>query len=168
MKSIINYICEKLSSFNVWIMCGLPGSGKSTYIKKNLPKNVEIINQDQIRVELGIMDNIDKKKIGNSEQEKEVRKINFERIDNCINNRKDFVVDNTNIKYGYIQNLYDRLKKAGANVKIIIIDTPIEICKERRKNDIPAKVLDDMQLGIDKVKRKFSKNKDTEIINNSY
>ena len=168
MKRIINYIYEKLNSFNVWIMCGLPGSGKSTYIKNNLPKNVEIINQDQIRVELGIMDNIDKKKIGNSEQEKEVRKINFERIDNCINSRKDFVVDNTNIKSGYVQNLYDRLKKVGANVKIIIIDTPIEICKERRKNDIPAKVLDDMQLGIDKVKKKFSKNKDTEIINNSY
>jgi len=168
MKSIINYIYEKLNSFNVWIMCGLPGSGKSTYIKKNLPKNIEIINQDQIRVELGIMNNINKKKIGNSEQEKEVRKINFERIDNCINNRKDFIVDNTNIKSGYVQNLYDRLKKVGADVKIIIIDTPIEICKERRKNDIPAKVLDDMQLGIDKVKKKFSKNKDTEIINNSY
>jgi len=168
MKNICLFILEKLNSFNVWIMCGLPGSGKSTYIKKNLPKNVEIINQDQIRVELGIMDNIDKKKIGNSEQEKEVRRINFDRIDNCINNRKDFVVDNTNIKSGYVQNLYDRLKKAGANVKIIIIDTPVNICKERRKNNIPEKVIDDMQLGIDKVKKKFSNNPDTKIINNKY
>lgn len=168
MKNICSFILEKLNSFNVWIMCGLPGSGKSTYIKENLPKDIEIINQDSIRVELGIMDNIDKKKIGNSEQEKEVRKINFERIDNCINNRKDFVVDNTNIKYGYVQNLYDRLKKAGANVKIIIIDTPVNICKERRKNNIPEKVIDDMQLGIDKVKKKFSNNPNTEIITNSY
>ena len=146
MKNICSFILEKLNSFNVWIMCGLPGSGKSTYIKENLPKDIEIINQDSIRVELGIMDNVDKKKIGNSEQEKEVRKINFERIDNCINNRKDFVVDNTNIKFGYVQNLYDRLKKAGANVKIIIIDTPVNICKKRRKNNIPEQVLDDMQL----------------------
>lgn len=168
MKDIYSFILEKLSSFNVWIMCGLPGSGKSTYIKENLPNDIEIINQDSIRVELGIMDNINKKKIGNSEQEKEVKRINFERIDNCINNRKDFVVDNTNIKSGYVQNLYDRLKKVGANVKIIIIDTPVDICKERRKNDIPEKVIDDMQLGIDKVKKKFSKNKDTEIITTSY
>lgn len=168
MKDLITYIFEKLNPFNVWVMCGLPGSGKSTYIKENLPKDIEIINQDSIRVELGIMDNVDKKKIGDSEQEKEVRQINFERIDNCINNRKDFVVDNTNIKSGYVQNLYDRLKKAGANVKIIIIDTPVNICKERRKNNIPEKVIDDMQLGIDKVKKKFSKNKDTEIITTSY
>ena len=33
MKNIISFLLEKLSEFNVWIMCGLPGSGKSTYIK---------------------------------------------------------------------------------------------------------------------------------------
>ena len=55
MKSLISYIFEKQNPFNVWIMCGLPGSGKSTYIKEELPKNIEIINQDSIRVELGIM-----------------------------------------------------------------------------------------------------------------
>ena len=168
MKSLITYLFERQNPFNVWIMCGLPGSGKSTYIKEELPKSVNIISQDYIRQELGIMKDDEHKAIGNSEQEKEVRRINFDRIDNCINNRKDFVVDNTNIKSGYVQNLYDRLKKAGANVKIIIIDTPVNICKERRKNNIPEKVIDDMQLGIDKVKKKFSKNKDTEIINNSY
>ena len=65
MKNIISFLFEKLSEFNVWIMCGLPGSGKSTYIKEELPKNIEIINQDSIRVELGIMDNVEEKKLGN-------------------------------------------------------------------------------------------------------
>ncbi len=168
MKSIITYIFEKLNPFNVWIMCGLPGSGKSTYIKEELPKNIEIINQDSIRIELGIMNNDEEKKIGNNEQEKEVTKICLERIDKAIKERRDFVIDNTNIKSGRIQNYYDKLKKAGANIQIIIIDTPKEICKERRKENIPEKVIDDMELGINKVKKTFANNKDVKIITNRY
>jgi len=168
MKSLITYIFEKQNPFNVWIMCGLPGSGKSTYIKEELPKNIEIINQDSIRVELGIMDNVEEKKLGSKEQEKEVTRICLEKIDTAIKERKDFVIDNTNIKAGRVQSYYDKLKKANANVQIIIIDTPKEICKERRKEHIPEKVIDDMQLGIDKVKMKFKDNKDTKIITNRY
>ena len=168
MKSLITYIFEKQNPFNVWIMCGLPGSGKSTYIKEELPKNIEIINQDSIRVELGIMDNVEEKKLGSKEQEKEVTRICLEKIDTAIKERKDFVIDNTNIKAGRVQSYYDKLKKVGANVQIIIIDTPKEICKERRKEHIPEKVIDDMQLGIDKVKMKFKDNKDTKIITNRY
>lgn len=168
MKSLITYMFEKQNPFNVWIMCGLPGSGKSTYIKEELPKNIEIINQDSIRVELGIMDNVEEKKLGNKEQEKEVTRICLERIDKTIKERKDFAIDNTNIKIGRVQNYYDKLKKANANIQIIIIDTPKEICKERRKEHIPEKVIDDMQLGLDEVKEKFKNNKDTKIISDRY
>ena len=108
MKSLIAYLFERQNSFNAWIMCGLPGSGKSTYIKKELPKNIEIINQDSIRVELGIMKDDDHKAIGNSEQEKEVTRICLERIDKAIKDRRDFAIDNTNIKAGRVQNYYDK------------------------------------------------------------
>jgi len=163
MKHILSFILEKLNPFNVWIMVGVPGSGKSTWIKNNLKKDINIVNQDSIRVELGIMKNINQKRIGNKEQEKEVRQINFDRIDKLIHDRKDFVIDNTNIKLGYVQNLYDKLRKAGANVKIVILDTNKELCKERRKKDMHEKVIDDMYLGVQKVKNKFKDNKDTII-----
>ena len=110
----------------------------------------------------------DHKAIGNSEQEKEVTRICLERIDKAIKDRRDFAIDNTNIKAGRVQNYYDKLKKANANVQIIIIDTPKEICKDRRKEHIPEKVIDDMQLGLDKVKEKFKNNKDTKIIKDRY
>ena len=141
MKNIISFLFEKLTGFNVWIMCGLPGSGKSTYIKEELPQNIEIINQDSIRVELGIMDNVEEKKLGNKEQEKEVSRICLERIDKAIKERKDFAIDNTNIKAGRVQNFYSKLKKVGANVQIIIIDTPKEICKNVAKMIFQKKLL---------------------------
>ena len=166
MKSIINYIKESLNifenqnPFNVWIMVGLPGSGKSTYIKEELPKNIEIVNQDSIRV--------NHKAIGDKEQEKEVTRINDERINELIRQRKDFVIDNTNIKTGRVENYYSKLNKAGANVKIVIIDTPKDVCKKRRNDCIPEKVIDDMELGINKVKKTFKDNKDTIIITDRY
>lgn len=164
MRQILDYILEKSSSFNVYIMVGLPGSGKSTYIKDNLSSNIEIVNQDSIRVKLGIMKDINQKRIGNEEQEKEVTRINDKRIEQLIKDRKNFVIDNTNIKVGKIDHYLDLLKHTNANIKIIIIDTPIEVCKERRKEDIPEKVFDDMKIGLDKVKSKYKDNKYTKII----
>lgn len=168
MKNIISYIFEKLNPFNVWIMVGLPGSGKTTYIKEKLPKGINIISQDYIRQELGIMKDDKHKAIGSSDQEKEVTKICLERIDKAIKERKNFVIDNTNIKVGRVQNYYDKLKRASANIKIIIIDTPKDICKKRREECIPEKIIDDMQLGIDKVKRHFKDNKDVIIVKDRY
>lgn len=166
MKNINTFISEKLTPFNVWIMVGLPGSGKSTWVKKNLPKDIEVVNQDLIRVELGIMKDIDHKKIGDREQEKNVSKINNQRIEELILNRKDFVIDNTNVKVGKVENYYQRLTKTGANVKIVIIDTPVETCIDRRKNDIPKSVIEQMDEGVQKVKKQFGDDKNTIIVKN--
>lgn len=167
MKNIISFILEKLSPFNVYIMVGLPGSGKSTWIKNNLPEDIEIINQDSIRIELGIMDNDEQKRIGNKEQEKEVSKINDERVEKLIKDRKDFVIDNTNVKAGRVENYYKRLKKAGANVKIILVDTDAKTCYDRRKKDIPENVINQMDMGVRKVKQQFKDNKDLQIVHNT-
>ena len=74
MKSLIIYLFERQNPFNVWIMCGLPGAGKSTWIKNNLSKNIQVVNQDSIRIELGIMKNDNDKKLGDKIEEKEVTK----------------------------------------------------------------------------------------------
>lgn len=167
MKNIISFILEKLLPFNVWIMVGMPGAGKSTYIKDNLPKSVDIVNQDSIRQELGIMKDDIHKAIGTPEQEKEVSKINDERIEELIKKRKDFVIDNTNVKAGRVENYYKKLKKAGANVKIVVIDTPVDICIKRRNDCIPENIIKQMSLGVEKVKQQFKDNKDLEIVHNN-
>ena len=167
MKNILSFILEKLSPFNVWIMVGLPGAGKSTYIKEKLPKSISIVSQDYIRQELGIMKDDIHKAIGTIEQEKEVTKINDERVEKLIKDRKDFVIDNTNVKAGRVENYYNRLKKLGANVKIVVVDTPVEICIKRRNDCIPENIIKQMNLGVQKVKQQFKDNKDLEIIHNT-
>ena len=113
------------------------------------------------------MDNDEQKRIGNKEQEKEVSKINDERVEKLIKDRKDFVIDNTNVKAGRVENYYKRLKKAGANVKIILVDTDAKTCYDRRKKDIPENVINQMDMGVQKVKQQFKDNKDLQIVHNT-
>ena len=95
MRSLIQYIYES-KSFKCYIMIGLPGSGKSTWIKNNLPKNIEIVSKDLIRQDLGIIKDQDVKAIGNQEQEKEVKNIYHNKLEELLEQGKDFVIDNTN------------------------------------------------------------------------
>ena len=150
MKSLTQYILES-QSFSVYILVGLPGSGKSTWIKENHP-NIEILSKDNIRKELGIMDEDQIKKIGNKEQEKEVNKIYQERFLNLLEKEKDFAIDNTNIGTAtkYILDNIKRHNKHHNNCKSIGVNikTPKEVCMKRRENCIPEKVYNDMELGL--------------------
>ena len=148
MKSLLNYILES-KSFKCYIMIGLPGSGKTTWIKENLPKDIEIVSKDLIRQDLGIIKDQNVKAIGDKEQEKEVKKIYHEKLEQLLKEGKDFVIDNTNIgsSLTHILNQINKHNKKsiskcssiGVNIK-----TPVEVCMKRRDNCIPKKVYDQM------------------------
>ena len=144
MKSLKDFILESQKKSNVYIMIGLPGSGKSTWIKDNLDKNIEIISKDQIRKELGIMDDDQKKKIGDAQQEKEVKKIHNERFEDNLKKGNDIVLDNTNIGKT-LKYILDRCKYYNAQTIGVNIKTPKEVCMKRRENCISEKVYNDME-----------------------
>lgn len=77
-------------------MIGIPGSGKSTWIKNNLPRNINIISKDQIRINLGIMEKT-RKAIGTKEEEERVQKIYESLLSEALNSGKSFVIDNVNL-----------------------------------------------------------------------
>lgn len=138
MKNLKDYIVES-NEFDVYIMCGLPGSGKSTWIKETHPE-AEIVSRDIIRAELGFTKNVDEKAVLSKEQEEQVTKREHELIRKYAMKRKSFAVDDLNTGR-YRKDLISTLKKYGAHTIGVNVKTPVETCIERRKGQIPADVL---------------------------
>lgn len=147
MKNLKDYIFES-NKFNVYIMCGLPGSGKSTWVKETHPE-AEIVSRDIIRAELGFTKDVDEKVVLAKEQEEQVTQKEHELIKRYSNNKKSFAVDDLNTGR-YRKDLIRTLKRYGAHVIGVNVKTPIETCIERRKGQIPAdvirKIADNMQF----------------------
>lgn len=125
--------CIIKSNFNMYIMIGVPGSGKDTYIKKFLP-NVESISRDDIREEL-----VDGKIYGRKLQldntkESIVTDIVNSRIRLCCENKKSFIINQTNMKKKYRTELKEIALKYGTpNIIYVYVEAPsIEECKRRR------------------------------------
>lgn len=82
------------------VMCGLPGSGKSTWVENftkyqkilKSSKNIIVLSRDSIRDELfGSRDNM--------EHEKEVSELFEKRLKAALLERASIIIDNTNIKF---------------------------------------------------------------------
>ena len=147
MKNLKDYIFES-NKFNVYLMCGLPGSGKSTWVKETHPE-AEIVSRDIIRAELGFTKDVDEKAVLTKEQEEQVTQKEHELIKRYSNKKKSFAVDDLNTGR-YRKDLIRTLKRYGAHVIGVNVKTPIETCIERRKGQIPAdvirKIADNMQF----------------------
>jgi predicted kinase len=124
-----------------YILCGIPGSGKSTFAKKNLP-NAVLISRDICRVELGFTTSVDDKFVGNREQESQVTILETQKIKEAIESGKDIVLDNIN-GGPYLQKTVDTVKSFNPDIKIFgcNIMTPLEVCIVRRKGQIHENIM---------------------------
>lgn len=127
---------KKDGEFCVYIMCGIPGAGKSTYTQNYLSDKV-IISIDEIRCELGVQgqspDN-DLKRIGNPEEEKKVFEVYYNKLIECCKNKQDCVLDNLNITKESRKEILDRVEEYNPIIKIVYIEPEdfIETCSKRR------------------------------------
>ena len=133
--------------FNVVIMVGFPGAGKDHFIEHNL-KNFAVISRDEIRIELGIM-SPEKKGVGTKEQEQEVTDISNRLMEEYCRDRKSFVVNNTSLPRRRRKEIIEKILPYNPYVTIILVDTPIDICKERRKGYIGDSVYENMEKSFD-------------------
>lgn len=125
--------------FRVYMMCGIPGSGKSTYIEEHLSK-YPYISRDAIRTEMGMTES-GKKAVGTPEQEREVTRREYAAIEKLCRQRKSFVVDDTFTKRKYRDQLRKFVERYTPYVEIIYMDTPLDVCIRRRRNDIGADIM---------------------------
>lgn len=124
--------------FNVYVMVGVPGSGKSTYVQNNL-SHLPMISRDLIRIELGMCKEGEKYK-GTREEERLVTEYQNALIKNYCSKKQSFVIDDMNTGRWRPQ-LIDKLRENGAKIIFVRVNTPLEVCIQRRDGQIDAETM---------------------------
>lgn len=117
------------------MLVGIPGSGKSTYLKKLNIQNVMVVSPDEIRREIT-------GSISDQSRNGDVRKITEERINQYLSEGKYVILDATNINTKLRTSFINRIKhnNRGINTYATLFDTNPEESKRRIAKDIENKV----------------------------
>lgn len=121
------------------MMCGIPGSGKSTYIEEHLMKrhkSVVIISRDIIRHELGFTKSSDEKAVLNFHEERTVTEHERNKIAECCERGDVFVIDDINTRPKYRKSLIRFLKEHGCKIIAVNITCDLDICIANRSGQI--------------------------------
>lgn len=133
-----------------YLMIGIPGAGKNTYISKNLTNdNIVSISRDDIRIELGYCKD-GEKYVGSIEEEKNVTDRYFEILNDAIKNSKDVVLNDMNIKRKYRDILTTYLRKEGYSITFVYVEAPTLAHNiQRREGQISAEVIKKIALSFE-------------------
>lgn len=148
----------------LYIMCGIPGSGK-TILAEKLPLNMmahnklNIIKSDDVRksflVQYGFNDvdhqNFLSDEVLSVEKKRTIEDRVWESIEadvkNTLSNDEDIVIDATNTEQWILEDWFNFSNDGGHKAKVIIMSTPLNICIERnnvRKTPVPEDVMSRM------------------------
>lgn len=123
-----------------FLMVGLPGSGKSTWIKNNLPSDIPIISRDIIRHKLGFTDSVEHKAVLSKDKENTVTEYENGLIHRYLSMGLDIVIDDINTGK-YRKKMIQFLRDNGAEVVGVRMNTSLDTCIQRRDDQIPADVM---------------------------
>lgn len=150
MKKLSTYINEAKSKFTCYMLIGLPGSGKSTWCKTNHP-DLPVVSRDIIRSTgegyefkefcLGFTKNVDEKAVLDFRKENQVTEKERELMKKLAKEKRDFIMDDTNLKTKYRKQSIQFLRTIGAKIVGVYFDTPLETCIKRRKGQIDAETM---------------------------
>lgn len=136
------------------VLIGLPGSGKSTYAKewvKEDPENRVRYNNDDFRTMI--------LKTWENKPNQVVIESKIALLKTWMRMGLDIVVDNTNLMSYEIES-YKVLVRDFPEYEVVlkIIDTPLEICKERnqiRDSHMDNSFLDQAQKLLNEIKKEY-------------
>ena len=127
-----------------YMVVGLPGSGKSTYIEKYLA-NCCIHSSDAIREELS-------GDVNNQDINKQVFNTLHKRVKEVLAAGKSVVYDATNISWKRRKAFLQELSSIKCRKECILIATPFELCVQRNKardRAVPYFVIERMYKNFD-------------------
>ncbi len=115
-------------------MCGVGFSGKSTLAKQIAEHTgATLVSQDALFFEKEKEMNLDQ---DSDKQWRMLLDMCLERIKENLETGKSVVFDNTNTRFEHREELRELAKSVEAETKVIFLDTPIEIQKERQKKNL--------------------------------
>ena len=129
------------NDFKVYVMVGVAGAGKDTWIKENVP-NLPVLSRDIVRKEIGLQG---EKTVGTKAQEELVTKIINERMDDYLSMKQSFVVNNMHIIKKYRDAVKERVRPYGPKLIYVYVEAPTpEVNKIRRNGQIRPEEIDSM------------------------
>lgn len=121
----------------VIMLCGLPGAGKDTWIRKNVDKDVPVISLDALRDELDLV-------AGDASDTGKVLSAAREQCKVYLRKKQPFVWNSTNIVSPLRNQLVNLLTEYNARVRIVYLEVPWLTLTEQNRNRearVPANVM---------------------------
>ena len=130
---------EKIKAY---MMVGLPGAGKDTWIKENLPEDICIVGRDEERARLGFGDE-DNKMPGDLKDEVLIVQEWRKRMVQCAKECKNFVINDINIMQKGRKFIKGLLKDYEIYWTYVVVTTSdINVNKKRRKGQLDPEFIE--------------------------
>ena len=124
----------------LYVMIGVPGSGKSTFVKDH--PEIDVVCPDEIRQELfGDAEN--------QEQGNKVFQIAFNRARKLLDAGQDVIFDSTNVRRKYRKDYFKKFPDVSKVA--VFVNTSIDECKRRnagRDRKVPDEVITRMAKNL--------------------
>lgn len=113
---------------SLYILVGIPCSGKSYYAKKIFePKNIKIVSTDEIRIEISGTRKFD------IDRNNEIFETAFSRIKEELISGRDVVFDATNTNKKYRRTVIKLGKSCKSRIVAVVMKTPLSVCLKRNR-----------------------------------
>lgn len=123
---------EQQKKSKLWVLIGIPASGKSSWIQEHIsffdePEKVKVVSRDNIRFSLVKEDE------SYFSKEKEVYETFIKEIKEGLENKNEVIADATHLTPISRSKLFRSLGTSLKDVKVIgvVIDTPLKVALER-------------------------------------
>jgi len=149
MEEIVKDNHSKFST--IYILRGIPASGKSTFAKDNINQNTIRINRDDMRAMLGYsFDNYDAK------IEKAITEASNKLLRSLLKDGYNIIIDNLNLKQSYVNEIHEIAEEVGnvlIHEKHFPIDLDTAILRNRARGEtVPENVIEDLHKRFKNIK----------------
>lgn len=142
-RAVFRPICGKKTDSTVYVLIGLPGAGKNTYVDTHLG-GVKMISRDDIRAELGYCKSGDKVVLS-KEQEDEVTKVFNEEVMKYVKAGENICLNNINLKKRYRDSFKTLLQGYPVKWEYVYIEAPTIEDNIKRRPTFDPEVLMSMR-----------------------